>query len=345
MIIAIVGAGLAGLTAGKILAQKGHEVIVLEKSRGFGGRLSTRYAGKDLDVKLDHGTPYLEANGESFQLFINELVDKGVLAPWTDSFGFHNEEGFFESHPSREMKTVYAAPNGMNSVGKYLSRWVDVRNNTHVSGITMVAPGSKWKRPWILNMTDSSVLEADVLILATPAIQASGLLQTAQDETPVRALHALTSTIKYDATFTMMLGYGEMDIPGWKGVYCQNDVIGFISNESSKRNNQELTIVAQTNKQFSYTYRDVDPAVVKTRMSDALSQILGKWAGVPKWSQLHFWRYAHASNSLKQHFLESSQEEAPLAIIGDYLGGNSMESAYVSGLKLAEYWSEKLSVK
>jgi predicted NAD/FAD-dependent oxidoreductase len=342
MIIAIVGAGLAGLTAGRILAQKGHEVLVLEKSRGFGGRLSTRYAGDQLNIKMDHGAPYLEAGSNVFNEFIKELSDKNLVTPWTDSFAFHNQEGFFESHPSREKKQIYAAPDGMNSIGRYLSRWVDVRNNTHVSGITMVAPGSKRKRPWILNIADSSVLEVDALIIATPAIQASGMLQTAQDETPVRALHARTTTIKYNSSYTLMLGYGERVIPEWKGIHCHNDVIDFISNESSKRNNGELTVVVQANKKFSYAFRDADPADVKQKMIDALAGIMGSWAGVPNWSQVHFWRYAQAVNNLDVPYLESAQSEAPLALIGDYLGGNSMEAAYVSGKELAENWISKL---
>lgn len=343
MIIAIVGAGLAGLTAGKILAQKGHEVIVLEKSRGYGGRLSTRYAGEQNHIKLDHGASYIEKGGSLFSEFIDELSGKGILTPWTDSFAFVNEEGFFESHPSRENKQIYAATNGMNSIGQYLSRWVDVRQNTRVSGITMVAPGARRKRPWIINLEDASVLEADALILATPAIQASGLLQTAQDETPVRALHALTSTIRYDSAFTAMLGYGQREIPAWKGIHCSHKVLSFVSNESSKRDNGELTLVVQATKEYSYENRDTDPAVVKQEIIEAISENLGQWAGIPDWSQVHFWRYAQPVNHLNMPYLESSQDYAPLALVGDYFDGNSMEAAYVSGRKLAEYWNTKLA--
>jgi predicted NAD/FAD-dependent oxidoreductase len=40
--IAIIGAGIAGITAARTLANAGHKVQVFEKSRGAGGRMSTR---------------------------------------------------------------------------------------------------------------------------------------------------------------------------------------------------------------------------------------------------------------------------------------------------------------
>ena len=39
---AIIGAGIAGITCARTLAQAGHQVTVFEKSRGPGGRMSTR---------------------------------------------------------------------------------------------------------------------------------------------------------------------------------------------------------------------------------------------------------------------------------------------------------------
>ncbi|CAN0525952.1 unnamed protein product, partial [Scytosiphon promiscuus] len=40
--IAIIGAGLAGLAAGRALAETGMTPVIFEKSRGLGGRLATR---------------------------------------------------------------------------------------------------------------------------------------------------------------------------------------------------------------------------------------------------------------------------------------------------------------
>ena len=40
--ITIIGAGMAGLACARRLARAGHTPLVLDKSRGIGGRLATR---------------------------------------------------------------------------------------------------------------------------------------------------------------------------------------------------------------------------------------------------------------------------------------------------------------
>jgi renalase len=50
--IAIIGAGIAGLTCAQQLQQAGKQVVLIDKSRGLGGRLATRrLAG----THADHG--------------------------------------------------------------------------------------------------------------------------------------------------------------------------------------------------------------------------------------------------------------------------------------------------
>ncbi len=61
--IAIIGAGISGL----ILAQrlKDHaDIVVYEKARGVGGRMSTRYADP---FYFDHGTQFFTARTDAFQ--------------------------------------------------------------------------------------------------------------------------------------------------------------------------------------------------------------------------------------------------------------------------------------
>lgn len=60
--VLIVGAGLAGLAAGRDLARAGLKVQVLDKLRGVSGRAATRWLELDgKNVRVDQGTKYFTA--------------------------------------------------------------------------------------------------------------------------------------------------------------------------------------------------------------------------------------------------------------------------------------------
>lgn len=345
MIIAVIGAGIAGLTAGNLLAKAGHSVTVFEKSNGFGGRLATRYAGDGNQIKLDHGSPYISAGGAEFNEWIESLVAKGLLTEWTDRLSFHDGSTFYAEHPAHERGTKFIAPDGMNSIGKGLSRYVDVVRNRKVGGITLVAPDRHKKRSWVVNFDDSNVFEADAVIIATPGPQAQGIVQTAQDEWGVKFLIRQLSDVFYEPAFTLMAGYGGREQPDWKGISCQHDIISFICNESSKRSNQaETALVVQSTAAFAMEHQDADPADVQAKMVAALPDLAGSWSGFPLWTQSHLWRFAHCVAPIDgMSFLELEQSEAHLAVVGEYIGGASMETAYLSGKRLAEHWIGKLA--
>jgi len=62
--IAIIGAGIAGISAAQALKARGHAVTVFEKSRGYGGRCaSKRWEGH----VVDHGAQYLTLRDARFR--------------------------------------------------------------------------------------------------------------------------------------------------------------------------------------------------------------------------------------------------------------------------------------
>jgi len=183
MVIAVIGAGLSGLTAGRILAKAGHEVTIFEKSRGFGGRMATRYAGKDLASKMDHGLSYFGVKSDEFREFTAELLDRGLIQTWGDHFAAWDGEKFLVSAPNQSNEALYTSTGGMNEIGKYLSRWLDIKTETKVGGLTYFGTNRSKKRSWMVNLTSSRTFEADAVIIALPAPQAYGVISSTIDET------------------------------------------------------------------------------------------------------------------------------------------------------------------
>lgn len=346
MIIGVIGAGIAGLTASRKLALAGHEVVIFDKSNGMGGRMATRYAGEQLDIKTDHGAPCFTARSDEFRHFVDELSEKGIAEVWADHFPYYTGEMTLEKHPDIPVEPHYFAPGGMNQIGRYLSRWVDVKLNTKVNGFTYLGAATQKKRNWMINFADFSVMEVDAVIVATPAPQAYGLIENAQDETPFKRIISDIDTISYEPCYSLIVNLGSQPAPEWKAIRCNHKSVRWIGNEASKRrNNGNTVIVVQSSAAFASGYIKSNESEVTRALLKAVNEITGIESGKPVWSQLHFWKYRNPRNAMPGYFVELQDHAAPAALIGDYFGEtDGVESAYISGFRLAERWLEKYPV-
>lgn len=344
MVIGIIGAGISGLTAGRLLAKAGHEVTVFEKSRGYGGRLATRYTGEKLEQRIDHGTPYFEVATPEFKEFITELTENNLVKPWGNKFKFYDGEKLLNENPNNDDYPVFTSVYGMNTIGKHLARWVDVKENTKVGGLTYFGDNRSRKRPWIINLTSSETFGADAVILALPAPQAYGILSTTVDETNTLKIIRQIDDVHYRPSYSLIVGYNGIDIPDWEAITCKSDVLDTISNEGLKRNGEQGTaFVLKANEQFTRTHsnRNSDNAVIIKSMISEFANIVGGWASSPQSHQLHLWKFSQAKSSLDLPYFELEDEKSPLALVGDYYEGRTVGHAYSSGVKLANHWIEK----
>jgi renalase len=347
MLIGVIGAGISGLTAARNLAIAGHEVIVFEKSRGFGGRLATRYSGENKSIRFDHGSPHISGKDPRFLEFIEDLESKGIIKKWCDGFHYWNGETLYDKHPERVETPYYYAPEGINSIGHYLARWVDVRLNSRVIGMTYLGDKKGKKSPWMLNFESSETVEVDAIIIATPAVQTYGLIENSQDEIIFRRIIKDLDEIVYNPKYSLMLTYNKQEIPEWKGISCKDDTIHWISNESSKRANEgKLTLVCHSRGPFTrnHLFKDSDTDKVRSEMVLALRKIIGDWAGNFDAADMRLWRYSQPRTFFDKDYVSTGNPNSPVAIIGDYLKGSTTEHAYISGLELAKHWADRLKV-
>ena len=81
--IAIIGAGMAGLSCAVALARRGHKPVLFDKGRGPGGRMATRRADVNgTEVRFDHGAQYLTARDPRFVEAVEGWQSAGIVAPW-----------------------------------------------------------------------------------------------------------------------------------------------------------------------------------------------------------------------------------------------------------------------
>lgn len=341
MVIGIIGASLSGLVAGEKLARAGHDVTVIEKSRVLGGRLATKVTGKGF---FDYGLPFLTAEGAMFRAYLNDLMNRDILFKWAEGFPLHDGSQLHEINPNRPKNEYYACHGGLNSLPQKLKRWVDVKSEEKAGGLTHIGADRSRKRAWMINLTDISVFECDAVILATPAPEAYGVLQTAQDETPARRIIRYIDEVQYQPRYVLMASY-DHESPSWKGVECEGDTLSWIGNESSKQKaDGPARLVIHSSADFVRKYYGGDDQALSRRLLDRAADICADWLGNPRETALHFWKYYRPVNPLEDYFMEMEMEEAPLALVGDYFNGNSAEAAYVSGISLADYWIEKYDV-
>ncbi|CAI5465299.1 unnamed protein product [Closterium sp. Yama58-4] len=109
--VAVVGAGISGLVAASILAERGAHVLVFDLGRGPGGRMSQRRESitvpprvssaesavdlPNLEARFDHGAQYFTINDPNVLTFLEQRfggTGTGALAEWKGRFGTWDAE-------------------------------------------------------------------------------------------------------------------------------------------------------------------------------------------------------------------------------------------------------------
>ncbi|MEH6365300.1 MAG: FAD-dependent oxidoreductase, partial [Pseudomonas marincola] len=80
--IAIIGAGIAGLSAAQSLQSAGYAVQLFDKSRGSGGRMSSKRSDAG---SLDLGAQYFTARDRRFVEAVQQWQARGWVSEWTPS--------------------------------------------------------------------------------------------------------------------------------------------------------------------------------------------------------------------------------------------------------------------
>ena len=306
MRIGIVGAGMAGLACAEGLAGHGHEVVLLDKGRGPGGRMSTRRMPTSAgEAHFDHGAQYFTVRDPSFRRRVNAWIVDGVAAQW----------------PSAGSEAYVGVP-GMNAPVRQMANGQTVHWTTLVKRIDRIDPG------WRLVVEEGKSVDVDMAIVAVPADQASALLASIAPDFASRAIASAS-----ESCWTLMLAFSETVAVArncWRG----DHVIAWAARNNSKlgRIGPESWVV-QAGPDWSRRHLEADPDWVATTLKEAFTNLLDTELPTCVGTASHRWRYARSGAEGSGALYD---RDRCLGICGDWLIGPRVEAAWMSGTMLAD---------
>ncbi len=319
MRVAVIGAGLSGLVAARKL-QEFSDVTVFEKSRGFGGRMATRYGG---DFEFDHGAQFFTARSTEFQEFLEPLIANGTVACWHARVAELQRHTVIATADWDDTYPHYVGAPRMNAIGRYLADGLTIRQNTTVAQLNREADG------WRLADSDGNALgHFDWVVCAVPAAQAATLLPADS------RLQRLAAEVQMHACFALMLGFDKPLLLPWQAALVSGADISWVAVNSSKPQRAErFTLVAHSTNAYVDTNLDEPLLTVQEHLLGEVSAVTGIDCEQASFCQLQRWRYANADKKSGPACLVDA--ESQLAGCGDWFRHGRVEAAFLSGWEVA----------
>lgn len=314
--VLVIGAGIAGLACARTLHDHGLAVTVLDKSRGVGGRTSTRREGA---WRFDHGAPLFAWRDARLGRYIDSWAHDGIVQAVGDAF------------IGRE---------GMNGLARHLARDLSVQSGVQVVALERSGTG------WQATDGNGGRHQADIVLLAMPAPQAGALLSAvrssaggiaAMSETlcAVRMAPCWSTMVVFDGpppvAVTDALAFGHLTAANEPRLAS-----GWRQNARPGRPSGEAWVV-QSAAEWSEAQLERDASSVAAEIAEALRARL-QVAGAIVHATAHRWRYARVARGLSVSCL--FDRDAGLGAAGDFAQGPEgahadVEAAWLSGVALA----------
>lgn len=336
--VAVIGAGIAGATCARALSAAGVSVHVVDKSRGAGGRLSTRRLewldpqGQRRIVKVDHGAPAFAVSEPAFAQFLAAAAPPGALGRWTPVLA----PG---SRPLHDTDPLWLPAPDMPSLCCALLRDIATTWSFAVDRLLLGPLG------WQIEAAGSALPgHFDAVVLALPPAQAAPLLQPHRRDWAQRASLAL---MRPCWTLMGVSRRPTQDLP-WDVARPEQGPLAWVMRNDARPGREptadEAHWVAHARAGWSRQHLEQPADRVQREMQAALQAVLGEpieW----RHAVAHRWRYAMPQPSgaaaARQCWWDGARR---LGACGDFLGGSGVEGAWQSAQALIEALSRDVAM-
>ena len=297
--VAVIGAGMAGIGAARLLVEEGCRVVVFDKSRGLGGRCATkRWEGHS----VDHGAQYFTMRDADFSQAVRSACGEDLLeiqAAIVDEAGreLPSEERFFHAK-------------GNSRLARALAEGLDVRTGVTIEAVEDRRVGGE---------------VFDVILSTAPWPQTAKLAGISGAQNPYAPCLAGLFLYEGECVGLTAARYAISDRSGhalaWSA--CENHKPGRVGEGFT-------VMVVHASEEFSRARLEDDPA---SWAADLRALVEERW-DIPSSAfravHPHRWRYARISQEMEIPALPEGWHFA-----GDLLTESRVESAWLAGREVA----------
>lgn len=312
--VAVIGAGLAGLSAARVLRRAGCYVEVYERDRTIGGRLATTRLGLSA---FDTGAQYLTARSSSFSKYVDEIVGSGYAARWQPRGATGNA--------AATMQQWFVGTPGMSSALRPLAESVRIHTGQRVHTMERRDKG------WFLWFEDQSTQGPfHAVVVAVPAPEAQLLVGR------LDRLAEPLNRVRMSPCWAVMVRLDTSVMPDQDVFSDMTETIRWVSKNNAKpgRTGRGDNILIHASPTWSRETEDADPESIAEDLWAEVSHALGLPPTRPAQMAAHLWKHGLVDISLGETFMFSTEDM--VGVCGDWCLGRLAEHAFDSGARLGK---------
>ena len=303
--VAIIGAGIAGLTCGTALKGMVDRVVVYEKSVFPGGRITRFRAGGH---EFSHGAQYFNVSNPLFWNIVSAWQSDGIVRPW-DGWIVELNKGQISNSDVASQRFV-GVPR-MQMVAENLARHCELVTSANISELERQPEGG-WR-----------------LIIATAAHQVADLCRSVP--TIAKAANRVDMTVCWSGMFAFER---RLNLP-YDAAQVLDSPLSWISRSQSSNTADEADCwVLHASPEWSQKYAASFRGRVMHALLDAFWSATDIAPSKPVSSSVHCWKHAVPINPIGEDSLFVESEA--LGACGDWCTAPRIEGAVLSGFSMAD---------